>query len=151
MRKLLDRKGVALGYALMLMILIFAICTIITLTALTQFSASKIRKDNLERDRLCSEMGELFQVTGGQYVPSENSPFGKALEEYGFGVEVNSEDSWNVKSEKFEFLLTFSTENEGKVRTLTVQNVKGKVTYLQVKLDENGNITAWTDTLKEGE
>lgn len=143
MRK--NQKGIALAYTLMMMILVFSICMVITTIMLSQITYSNTYADRSETERICSQIGEIFYGVGGDYTKEENdSPFEAALKTAGFEV-ASSQDEWTIKSDKKTFVLTLSTQ-EG-INRLKITNAQKSRIYLVVAVSTNEqgtHIIEWT-------
>ncbi len=135
-------RGAALAYAIMLTLVVFAVCTMVLTIVLSQVVDGNTYAVLAERERVCAQIGDLFHDAKGEHAgiggSSEVSAFKKALEAHGFAVEIEGEN-WTVKEGLQTFTLTF----DDSVNTKTLTIGRGGETYLTVCLDSDGKITAW--------
>lgn len=131
MRK--NNRGVALAYTLMMMLLVFTICAVITTAMLSQLAYTDMYSDNAEIERISTQIGELFYISGG-----DSSSFESALSDNSVD---KGEDGWIVEFDEHRFLLCFnSTET---AYTLEIKSSGGTTTYLTVCIS-GGEIVEWT-------
>lgn len=131
MRK--NNKGIALAYTLMVMLLVFAICAVITSITLSQIAATDRYAASAETERIYLEIGELFCSVDG-----DEDSFKSAL---GNDVDDTSDEGWVVTRDNHQFLLVCSTESE--TNKLVIQNAAGTKIYLTVGV-KSGQIVEWT-------
>lgn len=91
-------KGIAMVYTVMTMLLVFAICMVITTIMLAQITYSKTYSQKSENDRLYSQIGDLFYGSKGNFFDydietddldkaAKTAPFAKALAANHFNME----------------------------------------------------------------
>lgn len=129
------QRGAALAYAVMLTVLVFAICTAVLTVMLSHTSDTRIYKNNSQTERICAQIGEIFY--GAQGV---QTVFKTKLEEQDFKVDPTG-DKWTAEYEEQSFTLVFKEETPYK--KLEIQNKGGTQTYLYVWLD-TGKIVRWS-------
>ncbi len=128
------QRGAALAYAVMLTVLVFAICTAVLTVMLSHTSDTRIYKNNSQTELICAQIGEIFYGAQGN-----STDFKNKLKEQGF--EVTTGDKWTAEYEEQSFTLVFKEETPYK--KLEIQNKGGTQTYLYVWLD-TGKIVRWS-------
>ena len=123
-----NEKGAILVYTVLAMLLIFAICALITTSALTQINYTDSYVSETEHARACSQIGELFCDNNGEVlhngnIDCEKSPFAISLTQANFTVSQH-EDGWKVKSNEHEYILKFFTEQNTKTLVIARENHK---------------------------
>ena len=133
-------RGAALAYTIMLMLIVFSVCTMVLTIMLARVTETDLYARNAERERVCAQIGEIFRETKGEHGDGAESKFFTTLETRGLDVTISGE-TWTVTSGKTTYRLAFSAD--GGNNTLTVSSAGGSE-YLRVRLDSDGKITAWT-------
>ncbi|MCH5164652.1 MAG: hypothetical protein J1F36_06520 [Clostridiales bacterium] len=155
-----NNKGIAMVYTVMTMLLVFAICMLITTIMLAQITYTKTYTDRAETERLYTQIGEIFYDCGGQYYNNEqeepvadkvNSPFAQALRNANFDIEDNRDTNWKVTSGSYEFVLEFLPFNNeyGNELILEIKNPDNQRSYLTVGLritDDKTELIQWSRT-----
>lgn len=122
-----DNKGMALAYTILMMLVVFAICTAILTIMFAQVSYT----DKYSKDAACQnaylQIGEIFVSVNGN-----EARFKEALEEKYTKTDENS-----VTVDEFKFTLNLSQANTLKVN-------KDGATCLTVTVD-SGTVTCWQD------
>ena len=160
MRK--NNKGVALAYTVMIMMLVFTICAVIVAISISQITYSDLHSNITERDRICSQIGEIFLSADG-----DNARFKQALTSAEFKIEIEEDtNEWIVESGNRKFMLSFAPkahdadDNDDNVDDsvddssdeiqkfyLRIGNIGNTATYLTVEFSiENGEkqIIKWS-------
>lgn len=138
MRK--NNKGAALAYTLMMMLLVFAICAVITSITLSQIAATDRYADNAETERIYLEIGEIFCSVGG-----DGNTFKSAL-----GDVDDTSEEWIVNRDNHQFLLVYFYSTESDTNKLIIKNAGGTKIYLTVGVKE-GKIVEWTKGTADGQ
>ena len=139
-----NNKGIALVYTVMIMLLVFAICMLITTIMLAQITYTNTYTDRAETERKYTQIGEIFYGCDGKYYNEEhvpdkaNSPFARALLKANFDIDDNRNPNWKVKSNSYEFILEF-TESENEL-ILKIKDSNQRI-YLTVGLRFIGDET----------
>lgn len=148
-----NNKGIALAYTLMMMLVVFAICAVITGVMVGHIVASNVYSQNAETERLYMQIGQLFHDAKGDL-----STFEEKLKAAEFEVETNAQSEnegtmpeneavWRATSGGYTFVLNLgtATDSEGlPVYTLNILNPAGTKVLLTVGIDKDGTITEWT-------
>lgn len=154
MRK--NNKGVALAYTLMIMLLLFAICALITTITLARVAGTDNYSNRAEAERIYSQIGEIFCSVDGDYIPesgpaedesAQKSRFKLALEAASFNVNSSS-PKWSAELDSYKFLLELSTDKG--VNKLIIKNANDTEIYLTVGV-KDGHIVEWTKGTTDGQ
>lgn len=137
-----NNRGAALAYTVMLTLVIFTMCTAILTIMLAQINDSDIYKNNAERERVCTQIGEAYCGANG-----DNMAFLAALKEQEFTVE---EDGGKITATRLEMTFMLDFNEDGGVKTLTVYNQNGSDIYLRVGITDN-KVTEWTKGAADGD
>ena len=140
-------RGAALAYTVMVMLIVFSVCTMVLTIMLSQVTDANVYSRNAERMRLSAQIGELFYGTKGDFEGQTpdmgaSSEFYQALTKHEFRVSVNEDGTWEVTPEtesEQTFVLRFKRSGDEKLLTVA----SGSEIYLRVKLGTDGKITAW--------
>lgn len=134
------QRGAALAYAVMLTVLVFAICMAVLTVMLSRTSDTRIYKNNSQTERICAQIGEIFYGAKGN-----SADFEKKLGAQGFEVTVTTGDKWTAEYEEQSFTLVFKDETPYK--KLEIQNKGGTQTYLHVWLNDGNEIVRWSSII----
>ena len=129
------QRGAALAYAVMLTVLVFAICMAVLTVMLSHTSDTRIYKNNSQTERICAQIGEIFYGAKGNSTDFENKLNAR-------GFEVTKGDKWTAEYEEQSFTLVFDDATPDQ-KKLEIQNKGGTQTYLYVWLD-TGKIVRWS-------
>lgn len=113
-----NNKGIALAYTIMMMLLVFTICAVITSIAVSQATYSRLYSSSNETERIYTQIGEIFyntcdedllDVTIGlepDFLPHQDSKFAMALKDASFSISrISTYGPWTVTFESHEFSL----------------------------------------------
>ncbi len=141
-------RGAALAYTVMVMLIVFTVCTMVLTVMLSEVTDTNVYGRNAERARLSAQIGELFYGTGGVFEGSpagmvSTSAFYAALTAHGFDARERGDGTWEVSSDarggRQTFVLTYSEDGDEKLLTVG----SGSEICLRVKLAADGKIAAW--------
>ncbi len=135
----IGNKGATLAYTLILFVLIFAICALITTIVLAQntYSDSYAKTSEISRD--VNQIGDLFCDVSGDYFfdgvsNAQNSPFALALLRAEI-IITEYDDYWTASKNLNSYQLIFSTN--ASIRTMNIFNEN--ILYLSVSIDISKN------------
>lgn len=126
------QRGAALAYAVMLTVLVFAICMAVLTVMLSRTSDTRIYKNNSQTELICAQIGEIF------YGAKDSTDFEDKLEAQGFKVETG--EKWKAEYGEQSFTLVLSEAD----KKLEIQNKSGTQTYLCVQLGGDSKIVRWS-------
>lgn len=131
-------KGIAMAYTIMIMLIVFSLCALITTITISSISYSDIYSIRSEEYLLISQIGEFYCANEGE----KDDSFVHALKEYGFEV---SED-WAVRYDDKTFFLQFSdVTSENSIKKSLNIHYNETEFIITIRLNSNGtkNITRW--------
>lgn len=144
-----SNRGIAMVYAVVTMLIVFALCMLIITSILAQITYSQKYSERFESQRVYSQIGEIFYSASGDYGsgerPKTDSPFAKALVSSDFSIRDDDNPEWQVSYGKFEMMLAF--ESYASDRTITVMNTDSRRVMLTVTIrigEGNTEIVEWT-------
>lgn len=130
------QRGAALAYAVMLTVLVFAICMAVLTVMLSRTSDTRIYKNNSQTELICAQIGEIFYGAKG-----DSADFETKLEARGFEVETG--EKWKAEYGEQSFTLVLSEAD----KKLEIQNKSGTQTYLCVQLNDGNEIVRWSSII----
>lgn len=138
-----NNKGIALAYTLMMMLLVFAMCAVITSIMLSQFNSTNLYSNNAETESIYLAIGEMFCASQNDVNPQVR--FAQALRENDYNIISSESDEWEVEFNDSVFKLIFSTDTDNDRNNLIIQNATGKKTYLTIGVAvADGQLVEWT-------
>lgn len=138
-----NNKGIALAYTLMMMLLVFAICAVITSIMLAQVASNNRYVNSAETESIYLKIGEIFCATQND---TDRNDFASALQNNAFTITSETDSNeWNVEFADHKLVLVFSTDADTDRNNLKIKNAAGTKTYLTVGVGiTDGKLKEWT-------
>lgn len=126
-----NNKGFALFYTVMIMIIVFAICALITTDMLAEVTYISTYSENSYSQRICTQIADIWL--------SSETNLDADLEKYGFKVEIIDSNNRTVEYEDNIFKLKFMTiAEEGPALEVSDENYK-----LMVIINNQREVVRW--------
>ncbi len=126
-----NNKGFALFYTVMIMIIVFAICALITTDMLAEVTYISTYSENSYSQRICTQIADIWL--------SSETNLDADLEKYGFKVEIIDSNNRTVEYEDNIFKLKFMTiAEEGPALEVSDENYK-----LMVIINNQRKVVRW--------
>ena len=126
-----SKRGIAIENAILFLLVVFSLCSLLTMIALIANYQFKIDKIVLEQDVYLDQIGEQFIASVPSGSPSVSDP------KYVTNIDQREENGSTV------FILTVFAADPDDIPAVDESNVQLYPILLYVKADTNGNILSW--------